>query len=38
VLGVPGRVARAAEPRDVERIQYAARHYVAATRRLRGQG
>jgi carbonic anhydrase/acetyltransferase-like protein (isoleucine patch superfamily) len=38
VMGIPGCVTRPAEPRDVERIRYAAQHYVEATRRYRGQG
>lgn len=35
VMGVPGQVERAAEPRDWDRIRYAAEHYIAAVRRLR---
>jgi carbonic anhydrase/acetyltransferase-like protein (isoleucine patch superfamily) len=30
VLGTPGKVKRATEPRDLERIRHAAAHYVAA--------
>jgi carbonic anhydrase/acetyltransferase-like protein (isoleucine patch superfamily) len=30
VMGMPARVVRSAEPRDVERIRHAAEHYVAA--------
>lgn len=30
VLGTPGKVVRTTEPRDLERIRHAARHYVSA--------
>ncbi len=33
VMGVPGRVKRSAEPRDLQRIQYAAKLYLDAARR-----
>jgi carbonic anhydrase/acetyltransferase-like protein (isoleucine patch superfamily) len=35
VMGVPGRVRRAAESRDRQRIEHAAQHYVLAARRYR---
>ncbi|HTN73701.1 MAG TPA: gamma carbonic anhydrase family protein [Pirellulaceae bacterium] len=35
VLGMPGRVARAVEPRDLDRIRHAAEHYVAAAKEYR---
>ena len=37
VLGTPGKVVRAAEERDLERIRHAAQHYVAAAQALREQ-
>jgi carbonic anhydrase/acetyltransferase-like protein (isoleucine patch superfamily) len=35
VLGTPGKVIRATEPRDLERIRHAAEHYVSAARSYR---
>jgi carbonic anhydrase/acetyltransferase-like protein (isoleucine patch superfamily) len=34
VMGVPGRVRRGVEPRDLERIRHAASHYVELSRRI----
>ncbi len=38
VLGTPGKVVRATEPRDLERIRHAAQHYVAAAAAYRARG